>query len=610
MSTQTRNRRFFLKWLSFGGSAALFLAACGESSSVSTVTPESTDAITAETEPDLGTELTGPDFSEFPQSVFSGDPTDTSVMVSTRVVVSNALPSVPVTLEVSRQQNFATIERTEQLTANLNPGFNYRENPGDYIVKHQLTGLEPAQEYFYRFKSPFTTSPVGSFRTMPSPNQSLPIRFLHMSCANEPPYPVAFALGQELDRFDPQFAVFNGDTVYADAFWLGGLPTPTIEYYRNLYRLQRDRTYTGAGFPDLYSKIPFIPNWDDHEVNNDFAGRAGLPAIQPAVGRPLNQGTLERLGYQAFHEYNPLRPNDDDPVQGVNPITRVFRTTRAGADAELFTLDLRQYRNRPGGFIAANAPIVPVIPEGFTVAELSEKIEEVLGGLVSVSSVLQLGLFGTTAANPNSSNYGRILRQVPRTMMGTPQKEWFKQKLRASTATFKIIISELIFTENFALPYDRWEGYWLERQEILNFILSNNIRNVVILSGDQHAGQISLVNPTPDGGVPSNPIYEIGTGPTGQSTLARSVREIAADIGLPRGDEVYYFLLNYFSAAEEFGGKPGATTRNLLFYAIDNPNYTTVEVNGGVLTAKIKDFSGNVLTDPLGRRGEISIFAN
>ena len=36
------------------------------------------------------------------------------------------------------------------------------------------------------------------------------------------------------------------------------------------------------------------------------------------------------------------------------------------------------------------------------------------------------------------------------------------------------------------LPYDRWEGYVAERNEILNFIRDNGIENVVFLTTDNH----------------------------------------------------------------------------------------------------------------------------
>lgn len=577
-----------------GGSSAAFIAACGGSSTVTSVVPDGSEAAEPVSAFFGGTAVS------FPQSVWTGDPSDTSVVVSTRAFPRRNAPlRVSVDLELAMDETFETILRTETLQGFREAGFNYRDRPGDYIVRTVLNDLEPGQLYYYRFKSSDDFfSPVGRFRTLPAENDGgQPIKFIHMSCANEPPYPVAGAIGIEIPNLDPDFVVFNGDTVYADAFWLGLQPEPNLEFYRGLYRQQRDPSYTGFGFTDLFPYAPFISNWDDHEVNNDYAGRGGRLDIQPDF---TNVNQLKRLGYQSFLEYTPVRPTfSDNP--GVPSLTRVFRTTRAGANLELFTLDLRQYRDLPGGIIAT-APLIPALPPGFTPEEVALRIEETLEGRLRVGEILQLGLFGGPEA-------AAALRR-PRTIMGAQQKGWFLNALRSSTAVFKVIVSELIFSENYALPWDRWEGFALEREEVISFIEQNNIRNVIVISGDQHAGQISLVNPTPDNQIPSNPIWEVGTGPTGQSTLARSVDEIGALLGIPDGSLVYYDLVNFFAAPVELGGKPGSTRNSLRFYEINEPNFTTVQVDGGRFLAQIKDRFGSVVTDPLGRRGEIEIFAS
>lgn len=75
-------------------------------------------------------------------------------------------------------------------------------------------------------------------------------------------------------------------------------------------------------------------------------------------------------------------------------------------------------------------------------------------------------------------------RDTPRkTMLGGAQKEWLKQGLRNSDAAFKIIATTV------PLKYhgvDSWEGYTTERQELFDFIVRNNIRRVIFLSGDVH----------------------------------------------------------------------------------------------------------------------------
>ncbi len=42
----------------------------------------------------------------------------------------------------------------------------------------------------------------------------------------------------------------------------------------------------------------------------------------------------------------------------------------------------------------------------------------------------------------------------------------------------------------YALPYDRWEGYAVERRELLEF-LQQNVKNAVFLTTDVHANMVN-----------------------------------------------------------------------------------------------------------------------
>jgi alkaline phosphatase D len=152
---------------------------------------------------------------------------------------------------------------------------------------------------------------------------------------------------------------------------------------------------------------------------------------------------------------------------------------------------------------------------------------------------------------------------------------------------------------------DVWEGYWLERQEVIDFIEQNNIRNVVFLTGNNHAGFIGQVNPGS-----SNPIWEVWTGPTGRSVTALSIDEEGNRLGIPNASRLYYRIVNGFLAPvnpanPEVSGIPGVTTGNLRFLELAVPNYNVIEVSGSRCTIQIKGPTGSVLTDPLGRRGEL-----
>lgn len=77
-----------------------------------------------------------------------------------------------------------------------------------------------------------------------------------------------------------------------------------------------------------------------------------------------------------------------------------------------------------------------------------------------------------------------------KTRLGVAQKAWFKQELiGARDAGFPLIlwVCPDPWIDQPTLGSDTWGGHATERAEIANFIKSNAIRNVVILSGDMHS---------------------------------------------------------------------------------------------------------------------------
>jgi alkaline phosphatase D len=82
--------------------------------------------------------------------------------------------------------------------------------------------------------------------------------------------------------------------------------------------------------------------------------------------------------------------------------------------------------------------------------------------------------------NPNQSNSS---------MLGAIQKQWLLDKLKASTATFKVIASSVPVRPNTKPGLegaDTWDGFPLEREEILSFIENNKIEGVTLISADRH----------------------------------------------------------------------------------------------------------------------------
>lgn len=71
-----------------------------------------------------------------------------------------------------------------------------------------------------------------------------------------------------------------------------------------------------------------------------------------------------------------------------------------------------------------------------------------------------------------------------KTMLGTRQLQWLKRELLASDATLKLVASGSEWQPSGHL--DSWTSFARERDEILDFIRTNEIEGVILLSGDRH----------------------------------------------------------------------------------------------------------------------------
>jgi alkaline phosphatase D len=80
------------------------------------------------------------------------------------------------------------------------------------------------------------------------------------------------------------------------------------------------------------------------------------------------------------------------------------------------------------------------------------------------------------------------------------QLEWLREGLAASRAHFKIIVTSVpigrLSDELWASPFERWEGYAAQREELLSFIDARDLQNVWFLSGDLHMGLVHRVDRT------------------------------------------------------------------------------------------------------------------
>jgi alkaline phosphatase D len=83
--------------------------------------------------------------------------------------------------------------------------------------------------------------------------------------------------------------------------------------------------------------------------------------------------------------------------------------------------------------------------------------------------------------------------------LGIEQQNWLKETLKNSTATYKIISSGTMWSDDITNGKDSW-GTWdtLAREEIFNLIETENIPGVLLISGDRH-GARGFTIPRPSG---------------------------------------------------------------------------------------------------------------
>ncbi len=78
-----------------------------------------------------------------------------------------------------------------------------------------------------------------------------------------------------------------------------------------------------------------------------------------------------------------------------------------------------------------------------------------------------------------------------KTLLGSEQKRWLKRGLESSTALWKFVLSGSVFNPTVKCGADSWCNYRTEGRELAEFIRRQGIANVIVISGDIHAGAIT-----------------------------------------------------------------------------------------------------------------------
>jgi alkaline phosphatase D len=477
--------------------------------------------------------------AEFTHGVASGDVTSSKAILWTRV-------DRPANLKVEVWPNASCLVGQKAYQKS-----NIQSSAAkDFTVKVDASGLDPNTEYCYQFRrGEEASSPVGRFKTAPDSDTAANVDFTYTGDSDgvrvdqgSGPEP-AFNNFEVLDRARQEngdFFVYLGDTIYSDSEVAGQPPAVTLDEYRAKYK--ENRTY--PNLTNLLGSTSTYAQLDDHEVVNDFDGQTVSPARYAA-------------GRQAFLEYMPIRESGllHDPTCAGDPLYRSFKW---GSDVEVFVPDLRSCRS--ADVLAQCAgDLGPTLPP-------------------SLRQTPPFSFF--LAPNPPPGCLTAI-NDPSRTILGPVQKNQLKNDLLNSTAKFKYVINEYAIQQYHALPYDRWEGYAAERNEMLDFLSNNGIDNVLFLTTDHHAtiqNEVFKDRFT----APATIAYEGVTGPIATNTLAV---EIVGTFG-PVALTAFQLILNV----------DGIDCRNLDKYSYGEVAYSTAS---GQTVLDSRDDTGALVTNSI-----------
>jgi alkaline phosphatase D len=382
-----------------------------------------------------GPPLQSPKFptSPFTLGVCSGDPAHDSVVLWTRLAIDplngGGMPAAPI--EVRWQ--IATDDKVSRV---VKSGRAIASPEWGHTVHVEVSGLQPHRWYWYQFSAGSELSPIGRTRTFPSATSDVDrLRFAIASCQHfEAGLYTAY---QHMAEEDLDLVMHLGDYIYEnpgrDNFvrrHVGG-ELMTVDDYRNRYAQYR----SDPALRKAHESFPFLVVWDDHEVDNNYAG------LHQEAGAPVEQFALRRAAaYKAYYEHMPLRRSSLPK----GALLQLYRPFTYGTLASISMLDTRQYRT-----------------------------DQPCGDNVQLPCAETL--------DPRA------------TMLGAPQEKWLMDRLNRSRTGWNFLAQQVPMAKLDRFPgperrfsMDKWDGYEVSRSRLLQFLADKKPSNPVTLAGDVH----------------------------------------------------------------------------------------------------------------------------
>jgi alkaline phosphatase D len=370
----------------------------------------------------------------FPLGVASGCPQPDRLVLWTRLLGEDLPAQVSVEWELAEDEGFKTIAAK---------GRELAEPGSAHSVHAEPAGLKPDRWYWYRFTALGQQSPVGRTRTAPAPGAAPGrLRFAIASCQRWDHG--EYAAWGEMAGQDLDLLLFLGDYIYESATpadmktqrrHQGGL-CRSLDDYRQRYAQYKSDPQLQA----MHARAPWITIWDDHEIENDYAG---------PVSQHLEADFDRRraAAAQAYWEHLPF-PKSARPRGTEMALNARYDW---GGLARIITLDDRQWRDPQ----ACPKP-------------------------------------GRGGSNTVALQDCPALLAPQRSLLGAPQEQWLAQSWDATRPWHLLAQQTLMAGLNWPAPEgehwtDGWDGYPKARERLLQGMAASRAPNCVVLGGDVHA---------------------------------------------------------------------------------------------------------------------------
>lgn len=385
----------------------------------------------------------------FTLGVASGDPTPDGAVLWTRLAPAPFQPDggmaaklVEVTWRV-----FGSMRR-DRGHGIVAEGIHEARPEWAHSVHVELSGLAPRSEYYYEFQVGRHRTRLGRFRTAPAPGAALSqLSFAFVSCQSwRAGYYTSY---RDLIDADHDLIVHLGDYIYEIPYHFGARtqPAPEITWPKPTdlagFRYRHALHKTDPDLQAAHERAPFVVTWDDHEVENDWAGN-----YRGNGGSGPGWEAVKAAAFRAFYEHMPLRR----PPVGAS--LDLYRRFHFGDLATFHVLDTRQYRDQA----------------------------------TTCAGELRDGGYCASAWDEN------------RSILGVQQERWLHQGLTSSPARWNVIANSVGFAPfvtrlpgggpDFVRGGTNWTGYAADLQALQSLFGSGAVRNPVVITGDQHVNRI------------------------------------------------------------------------------------------------------------------------